>query len=309
MLFCALLLFSCAATSQQVPFPAETTDRMAVIPAGWFIMGTDFGEPNENPPHEIFIDTFKIDRHEVTAAEFAAFLNEKGNKDNRYFTHNEYSTVIGISLQEGRESETVKAPERYVPRKGLEDFPANNTSWYAGYDYCKWKGKRLPTEAEWEKAAKGTDFRIYPWGNIPPDPSKAVYANDWKEKGFSVMTPVDALKAGGSPYGVLNMSGNVLEWVADWYRSNYCNFCDPAGEDFNETASEIIGISDPSPSYEFINPDIPPKYDSIGPLVGSFKVLRGGGWSDSSAWTIRNSHRQWLAPYERYNNTGFRCAD
>ena len=105
------------------------------------------------------------------------------------------------------------------------------------------------------------------------------------------------------------MSGNVLEWVADWYRANYCDFCDPSGAEFNETASAILGINNPTAAYGLIYPDKPPKYNSIGPLVGSFKVLRGGGWSDSSSWTLRNSYRNRLDPFERYNNTGFRCAD
>ncbi|MEW6110170.1 MAG: formylglycine-generating enzyme family protein [Nitrospirota bacterium] len=304
-----LSFLSCASQSKEIRQTGFSGEGMVIIPKGWFMMGSDFGEFNEQPLHEVFVDAFKIDRYEVSAKEFAEFLNHKGNSDNRYFTHNDYSTVIGITLIEGREKETLKDPQKYIPRKGFENFPANNVSWYGAYEYCKWKGKRLPTEAEWEKAARGADFRIYPWGNISPDTAKARYDQSWDEKGLSTMTTVDSLQEGNSPYGALNMAGNVWEWVADWYRLNYCDFCDPAGEDYFKTAAEILGIDKPEIAQTDKYADTPPKFNSAGPLIGSFKVLRGGSWSDTSEWILRNSYRYWLSPSERYNNTGVRCAE
>ncbi len=305
MIILSILLLSCVSPLINPSHETVSNNGMVTVPKGWFLMGSDDGEFNEKPEHEVYVDTFMIDRYEVSSRDFAGFLNAGGNPDNRYFTHDEYSTVIGISSANGKEMETTKISRRFVPRKGFENYPANNVSWYGAYEYCKWKGKRLPTEAEWEKAAKGNDVREYPWGDESPDGLKARFSQRWDENHFRVMVPVDTLPEGSSPYGLHNMSGNVWEWISDWYRQNYCDFCDPDGSDYDDIAAEISGISK---AKNIGTPYLPPKYHVKGPSAGSFKVLRGGSWMDSSHGSLRTAHRYWLMPLDRLSSTGFRCA-
>ena len=271
-----IFMLSVAACTQTVRETPKEEDGMVSISQGKFKMGLDDGEQNEKPQHDIFLGEFKIDKYEVSAKEFAEFLNDRGNLQNQYFSHDNYSTVMGISKIQGKEVETRENPQSYIPRKGFDNFPANNVSWFGAYSYCQWKGKRLPTEAEWEKAARGKDGRIYPWGNSIPDDSKARYSQKWEEKEVNVMVPVDALPQGASYYNVFNMAGNVWEWVNDWYRLNYCKPCSHTPAD---ASSE-----------------------------GTFKILRGGSWYDSYGdLAIRSTYRYWLDPADRYLNTGFRC--
>lgn len=280
----------------------ETQADMVVIGKGWFMMGANNLELNEQPEHEVFLDTFLMDKYEVSAADFSAFLNAKGNPDNRYFLPDETSTVY---------IEKNGAGEKYAPRKGFENYPANNVSWYGAAEYCRWKGKHLPFEAEWEKAARGSDQRLYPWGNDPPDDVKARYHQKWEGQWLKVMVQIDALPKGASYYGVFNMAGNCREWVQDWYRQNYCNYCDPVGRDYMEIAAMIIGM-DKAPAVtdakDGKGPDVPPKYDPKGPLIGSFKVLRGGSWEDKNGKSLRSTYRYWLDPSEKRRDVGFRCA-
>jgi formylglycine-generating enzyme required for sulfatase activity len=293
---------------------------MVEIPRGWFIMGYDAGELNERPEHEVFLNTFFIDKYEVSAAEFAEFLNEKGNQDDKYFSHDRYSTVIGVKKIDGRPVESKHDPDMYKPREGLERYPANNVSWFGAAAYCTWKGKRLPTEAEWEKAASYDDAKrkpweerdkqVYPWGNIRPDPTRARYGQQWQKAGFGVMVPVDSLSHGATRLGIYNMSGNVWEWVNDWFRQNYCDFCSPSPDEEVELASRLTAEKRAEDSKDKKKDQrTPPMDNPQGPGVGSFKVLRGGSWYDSHGeWTIRSTYRFWMAPEERYLNTGFRCA-
>jgi formylglycine-generating enzyme required for sulfatase activity len=284
------------------------SDGMVVVPEGWFYMGSDEGEFNEAPEHEVFVGTFRIDGYEVSAREFAAFLNEKGNPDDRYFSCDGHSTIICFT-KEGEQafSSSGKDIVRFEPRPGYARYPANNVSWQGAEGFCRWKGKRLPTEAEWEKAARGGDSRPYPWGRRRPDDLNSRYDKEWGKNGLDVLFPVDALPEGRSSYGAYNMAGNALEWTKDWYRQNYCNFCDPSGADYIAAASEILGLQDDGIAGSRGNPDLPPRYDAEGPSVGSFKVLRGGSWYDKSGNNLRSSYRFWLDPLERYDYTGFRC--
>ena len=273
---------------------------MVTVPGGWFKMGTDLSELNERPEHDVFVDAFQMDKYEVSASDFASFLNEKGNPENKYFSTDEYSTIAKENTSDGG--------QRYIPRKGFENYPANNVSWYGADAYCRWKEKRLPYEAEWEKAARGNDGRTYPWDSGPPDETKARYGQKWDEKGLQVMVPVDAMPGGASYYGVFKMTGNCREWVVDWYRQNYCNYCDPDSADYTETALKIIGSDREGEIRNKKGPDMPPKYDPKGPPVGSFKVLRGGSWEETDERSLRSSYRYWLDPGERRRDTGFRCA-
>jgi formylglycine-generating enzyme required for sulfatase activity len=284
-----LSLVSCSYTARKAP--QEQSD-MITIPEGKFMMGLNSGELNERPEHDVFVDTFMIDRYEVSAKEFAAFLNERDNPDNQYFFHDGYSTVIGISYMKGEAVETRENPESYIPRKGFENFPANNVSWFGAYAYCQSKGKRLPTEAEWEKASRGKDGRIYPWGDSMPDDSKARYNQKLKEKGLNVMVAVDALPDGVSYYKVFNMAGNVWEWVDDWFRQNYCQYC--------QKGKPCVPCQERGPCNNC---------PEETPASGDFKVLRGGSWYDSfGTMVIRTTYRYWLDPADRFLNTGFRCA-
>ncbi len=182
------------------PAPEETagptappvTDIMIEIPAGPFTMGSDTGDPDEAPAHEVDLPAFEIDRFEVTNADFAQFVEATG-----YQTDAE---------KEGRSKNWRIAAE------GKDNHPVVYVSWNDAVAYCEWLGKRLPTEAEWEKAARGTDGRMYPWGD-EWDPSKA----NVKETGLRGTAAVGSFGAGASPYGVEDMAGNVWEWTADWY--------------------------------------------------------------------------------------------
>jgi formylglycine-generating enzyme required for sulfatase activity len=270
----------------------EEKDGMIVIPEGTFMMGMEPDEINARSAHDVFVETFMIDKYEVSAREFAEFLNVRGNHDDQYFTHDDYSTIIGASSKDSNTVETKKKTEFYMPRGGYENLPANNVSWIGAFSYCQWKGKRLPTEAEWEKAARDDDGRIYPWGYSMPDDSKARYNQKWSEKGLDVMVPVNALPDGASYYHVFNMAGNVWEWVDDWFQRDYCLYCPEEGK--------CIACQEGSPC------DYCPKER---PSSGHFKVLRGGSWYEGFGHiVIRSTYRYWLAPEDRFINTGFRCA-
>src|SRR3990172_2558955 len=155
----AAVLSACATGERR---PVRTADGMIVIPAGSFLMGFDSGMQNERPMHEVYLDSFSIDEKEVSAAEFAEFLNAKGNPGDLFFTADDHSAVI--EEPSGNER-PIYGQRRFAARKGFENFPANNVSWEGANGVCSWKGKRLPSEAEWEKAAKGEDLWLYPWGD------------------------------------------------------------------------------------------------------------------------------------------------
>jgi formylglycine-generating enzyme required for sulfatase activity len=289
MVFFTASLLCCSSSIRRNP---EEKDGMVVIPKGKFTMGLDAGEINARSAHDVYLDTYMIDKYEISAAEFARFLNEKGNPEGRYFSQDTYSTIVEASAIPGEAGNTKENPEAYAPRKGFENFPANNVSWFGAYTYCQWKGKRLPTEAEWEKAARDNDGRIYPWGNSTPDDSKARFNQKWEEKGLNVMVPVDSLPGGASYYGVYNMAGNVWEWVDDWFKRDYCLYC--------PEENKCIPCREGSPC------DYCPKER---PAAGHFKVLRGGSWYEEfGGFTIRSVYRYWLEPEDRFLNTGFRCA-
>jgi formylglycine-generating enzyme required for sulfatase activity len=297
----SLSILSCATTNEASKEDKKDEENMLIVKKGWFRMGLDTGELNEMPEHDVFVSTFKIDSYEVSAKEFAEFLNEKDNPEDKYFSFDRYSTITAVE-EDGK--------KKYLPLQGYENYPANNVSWYGAYEYCKWKGKRMPTEAEWEKTARGNDRRLFPWGNDKPDGSKARYDQSWYENSINVMVNVDSFPDSASPYGTRNMAGNVWEWVSDWYKQNYYDFCDPYGMDYTNIASRIVDIREK----KFIkavegNPSGPSARNPEGPSVGSFKVLRGGSWYDSYGdLVIRSTYRFWLDPLDRYLNTGFRCA-
>ncbi len=300
----AVLLSACASAG---PSAGGRSDDMVNIPEGPIMMGMNGGDSNEGPEHEVFLSEFAIDRYEVSAKDFARFLNERGNPGNIYFSPGDYSTVVGVSSAPGAQGAPPVAA-RYEPKRGYENYPANNVSWPGADEYCRWKGKRLPTEAEWEKAARGDDRRIYPWGDDRPDDAKARFNRALEKDGLSALTPVDSLTEGVSYYGVYNMAGNVLEWVNDWYRQNYCDFCDQKSWDYIESAAKLICVDNKIVPAGLKKNVSSSSHDPQGPFLGIFKVLRGGSWHDRRPSFLGSAHRFWLDPEERYPYTGFRCA-
>ena len=218
--------------------PLLTPAEMVDIPAGSFLMGSAVGPPDEQPAHQVSISAFRLDRQEVSRIAYQAFLE---------------------SQQKVRKT-SVENPEH----------PAALVSWSDAAAYCGWAGKRLPTEAEWEYAARGPEARTYPWGNNPPDGSRAHFGGRTREP-----VGVDALPRGATPEGVLNMAGNVAEWVQDWWRPDYY------------AAS--------------------PSADPPGPAQGDYRTVRGGSWSQPGA-ELRAAARSFHNPDKGAAYIGFRCA-
>jgi formylglycine-generating enzyme required for sulfatase activity len=179
---------------------AARGDGLMLISAGAFWMGRDDGPPEEAPLHRVFVTDFWMERTKVTNAEFAAFLDATGlrppGSERRY---DEDDADARIHRRNGR----------WTADAGFEDYPVVEVSWFGARDYCRWKGRRLPTEAEWEKAARGDDRRLYPWGTAPPSPDRAVFGRP-----YNATEPADGRPGGASLYGVLDMLGNLREWTA-----------------------------------------------------------------------------------------------
>lgn len=231
---------------------ASDKDGMTLlyVPAGEFTMGSDNGASDEKPVHQVTLDAFWIDQTEVTNAMYAECVDANQcnppSKTNSY-THSEY---FGISE--------------------VDNYPVIYVSWRDALAYCSWAGRRLPTEAEWEKAARGTNGNIYPWGNIDP---KDTLLNFNSNVGDT--TEVGAYPMGASIYGAYDMAGNVWEWVNDWY---------------GETYYQGSPLSNPS-----------------GPDSGQYRVLRGGSWVINNS-IVRAANRGKSDPTLAQDYIGFRCA-
>jgi formylglycine-generating enzyme required for sulfatase activity len=228
---------------------APLLDRsMVLVPAGEFTMGSLGGDSDEQPVRQVYVGAFFMDKHQVAVGQYARFLEA---------THQERP-----------------ADWTAMNKPAYQNRPITNVDWAEADTYCKWAGKRLPTEAEWEKAARGTDGRTYPWGNEPPT---RFHANAGKEvfSNRGTLTPVGTFEAGKSPYGIYDMAGNVWEWVSDWYDQDY---------------------------YKSGPVQNPP-----GPRKGDYKVVRGGSWG-SGADGLRAADRETHLLSFRGFGTGFRCA-
>ena len=251
-----------------LPCTTEAEENMALIPEGSFLMGyntandAEWGDTDEEPVHEVFLNSYYIDRYEVNASDFSYFLNKHLDKAPRYF-----QTGSGVTIE--------KVDNLFRPRADLENYPVNRVSWYGADAYCRWANKRLPTEAEWEKAARGTDRRIFPWGDKYPTNDRATFRRKFTQLGFKAMEAVDSMPNGRSPYGAHHMAGNVWEWVTDCYKDSY----------YEETP--------------FANPK--------GPESGISKVLRGGNWY-YKAYYMRTTYRFNERPEIFKIWQGFRCA-
>jgi len=178
--------------------------KMALISEGPFTMGSNVGPEDEKPEHTVFVKSFYLDILPVSNADFAQFLNSQGLKNQQGETfYDDLDSDARIHLQRSIWQADV----------GYDRHPVNEVSWVGAREYCAWLSKRLPTEAEWEKAARGTDGRKYPWGNATPNTKLAFFGAP-----FNASAPVDAFPEGASPYGILDMAGNQWEWVSSAYQ-------------------------------------------------------------------------------------------
>ena len=226
------------------------------MPSGGFVMGSDprkdkLAQPNEQPQHQVSLREFLIGKYPVTNRQYQSFVKSTGHRPPRNWKNGQ------------------------IPA-GKEAHPVVRVNWQDASAFCEWAGEvsgytlQLPSEAEWEKAARGTDGRIYPWGNQAPDARLCNF-----DKNVNDTTPVGSYSPqGDSPYGASDMAGNVWEWVADWYGETYYK---------NSPAN---------------NPG--------GPPIGNFRVLRGGSWTNSD-FHLRTSNRDNYDPTSSGNVDGFRC--
>lgn len=242
--------------------------EMVSVPAGEFWMGCATSDSKcmdtEKPGHTVYLDAFQIDKTEVTVDAYA------------------------VCVKAGQCSEPSKAGYGTWGEPDKGNHPVNYVDWNQANNYCKWAGKQLPTEAQWEKAARGTDGRIYPWGNDEASCEFPSYAVMNGEKGYGCgarsTMPVGSKPNGASPYGALDMSGSVEEWTADWFHISY------------DTPSGVPSVGASSVSR---NP--------TGPASGTLRVHRGGSFDDSTI-SLRASTRAAYKPTEQTYVLGFRCA-
>lgn len=263
-----VLLVGLLAIGADQPLTGKDGAPMVLIPEGCFTMGTNNigkeqnqGFPNEGPEHTVCLKAYYIDQFEVTIERYAKFMKETGHGPPPLWDDEAVATA--------------------------GDRPVIDTSWHDAEAYCKWAGKRLPTEAEWEKAARGTDGRRYPWGHMTPYPDLANYnRGDWVSypvtlnpvtygtEGFNIRLGFEK-QGGRSFYGLYNMAGNAAEWVADWYDREY----------YSKS----------------------PKDNPTGPPTGERKIYRGGGWIDPPR-NLRVTARFSAEPDFQDMYLGFRCA-
>ena len=250
-LLMAVTLVACVAGPPQTPLP-EITGKdgapMMLVPRGEFTMGSNTSFAHEQPLHRVTLDAFYMDKYEVTVGQYAKFL----------------------------EATSLAAPPDWnvMNQPPHQNRPVVNVNWWDANSYCRWAGKRLPTEAEWEKAARGAEGRMYPWGNDRLDRFRANHGKEaWDD--HAALATVGSFEAGQSLYGIHDLAGNVWEWVNDWYDKDYYEKSPP------------------------LNP--------TGPEQGATKVLRGGSWYANLGY-LKSTYRFNLPPSSRDSDFGFRCA-
>ncbi|OLD36830.1 MAG: hypothetical protein AUI21_09555 [Nitrospirae bacterium 13_1_40CM_2_62_10] len=242
---------------------------MVTVPAGWFLMGTNLRhegpssletqfDDTELPQRRIWLDPFAIDRDEVSLAEYLAFMKEK-----RQSPPEELQRLIWHLI-------TV----HFLPDYIMARWPALYVTWAEADELCRARRKRLPTEAEWEKAARGPEGNLFPWGSKPPAPGIAVFGQHHVHE-IPLVAAVDSGEEGQSPYGARHMAGNIAEWAQDWFGNDYYT--------------------------------IMPERNPQGPATGRYKSVRGGSWK-SNPNLLRAATRNGAVPDQRAPTIGFRCA-
>jgi formylglycine-generating enzyme required for sulfatase activity len=278
-LFAAVLVIMLGSTSC-----GGETDEMAFIPGGSFLMGSEHGFAFERPVHRITLGPFWIDKHEVTVSQFSRFVQEMG-----YITDAESFGISAVFDVEAGAWRMVEGADWRHPEgpgsAAMPDEPVTQVSWNDARNYAAWAGKRLPTEAEWERAARGgSDQKTYSWGEeLLPGGRHA--ANLWqgpfparndREDGYLRRSPVKAYPP--NAFGLFDMAGNVWEWCGDWFSESYYT-------------TEV-------------------SYEPKGSEVGVERVIRGGSWMCSQSYCrgYRVASRSHATPDSAMNNLGFRCA-
>lgn len=282
-----------AAAAPSIPLELEAIrSEVAQIPGGTFLMGTtpqevsiavrecveiddglclaSYGE-DSTPAHSVTLDTFFMEVTEVTNAQYLAFLNWMGPNSHRDGCFNN-ACVLTRNQDEG--SPIIFDSQNYDIPPVAANLPVIGVTWFGARAYCEAIGRRLPTEAEWERAARGDQGFIYPWGN---ERDLTLARTSRPRDGGVGPVAVGSFPGGASPFGLLDMAGNVAEWVSDWYQPNY--YAQPDASGLNPT----------------------------GPVAGTDRVIRGGSW-DALPFFARAVHRQHLPPVEARLWLGFRCA-
>lgn len=255
--------------------------KMVFVPAGQFIMGNDGSDtcPFASPAHAVALDAYWIDQMEVTNVMFTRFLNEEGNQTQngvRWFEPGAGHRGITYGYIEEND-------EIFSVKEGYDDFPVIEVSWYGAAAYCSWVGGRLPTEAEWEYAARGPDGNRFPWGNnfngefvnYCDSSCQQSWNDDRYDDGSELWTISGHYPEGASWCNAYDMAGNIWEWVNDWWSEDYYS--------------------------------ISPQDNPEGPVVGALHIARGGSWYDEW-WRMDSTCRKGLTPSSaRMHWVGFRC--
>jgi formylglycine-generating enzyme required for sulfatase activity len=261
----------------------DAPSGMVKIPGGTFMMGSTDGDADEKPVHKVTLSAFLMDKTEVTVAQYAACVKagacSPASLTVQWKEVSDADRTFGSQFCNGNKADK-------------QNHPVNCVDWPQAETFCRWRGGRLPTEAEWEYAARGTDGRKFPWGNNEPGPTqlnacgsectdmlkrqgrgefKPMYSGS---DGWEATSPVGTYPSGGSPYGLLDMAGNVWEWTSDW-KGDY-------------------------PSGDQTNPQ--------GAASGTARVVRGGSWGVDLVALVRVASRYYYDPSNRYDYVGFRCA-
>lgn len=246
-LFAAVFLFPFLVPPGAFAIP-NPPPGMVYIPEGYFQMGTSSGKREDaKPMHFVNTSAFFIDKYEVSNAEYSKFMLATNHAKPRYW-----------------DDKLFNKPEH----------PVVGVSWHDAMAYAKWKSRRLPTEAEWEKAARGNDGRLYPWGKKWDKGFFFFFVNIYgMDDKYSRTAPVDYYQSGVSPFGIFNMSGNVWEWCLDWYDPNY----------YRDS----------------------PEIDPMGPEASKMKVLRGGSWVNTIE-SVKVVQRGRNFPHAKTSIYGFR---